>query len=399
MSLNLVALSTQIRTHCQALVTEADERHQRHTLVRARLIQEHTHTEAWGVVAASSSSTCRWLLAYPVESLHLVHDVSFSPLEYSVLATDGSHVDADRHSAALYALINVGNVFIRYGRQPSARLSSKPTLITPHTSATQEADTLEDLASTVRIRRDFAEIQALADLAEQTNDDCEPCLALVDGSLLRWSLQDATIDDVPAIELYLAALERLRICNVLLAAYISRPYAPEIVGLTRLMHCPDVALAEGRGPICKQCSDRAARRIPSCFACNGLTDAALLADRLREGQRSSLFCSLSSINLQAYEHHLVHFFYMRVGAEVARIEVPNWVASNPQYLAAVHALIYDQCGRGEKYPVALARAHEQAVIRGRDRTTFEAMISGELQRAGLTARVSNKLASKGRQAL
>jgi hypothetical protein len=53
---------------------------------------------------------------------------------------------------------------------------------------------------------------------------------------------------------------------------------------------------------------------------------------------------------------------MRVGRGIARVEIPRWVAENPGMVALVHTLIYDQCMKGQGYPVALARAHEQALM-------------------------------------
>ena len=35
-----------------------------------------------------------------------------------------------------------------------------------------------------------------------------------------------------------------------------------------------------------------------------------------------------------------------------------------------HTLIYDQCMKGQGYPVALSRAHEQAIVRAADRRAF-----------------------------
>ncbi len=40
------------------------------------------------------------------------------PSEYTVLATDGSSIDVDRHKAARCCLINIGTVVIHYGSQP-----------------------------------------------------------------------------------------------------------------------------------------------------------------------------------------------------------------------------------------------------------------------------------------
>jgi hypothetical protein len=183
------------------------------------------------------------------------------------------------------------------------------------------------------------------------------------------------------------------------ASYISRPRAPEVAGTIRLMLCPDVEVAKGRGAKCSECSDAAAGRTPSCYVCQGLTDAEILADMLGEGQRGPLFISMSRINVESYGPHLIHFFYTRVGREVARVEIPRWVAENRAAVDLIHTLIYDQCIKGQGYPVALARAHEQAIVRAADRRAFLSIVEGSLLRAELPASDSRKRESKERQAL
>jgi hypothetical protein len=133
--------------------------------------------------------------------------------------------------------------------------------------------------------------------------------------------------------------------------------------------------------------------------CQGMTDADILGDTLAEGQRGPLFVSLSRVNVEAYGPHLIHFFYMRVGREIARVEVPRWVAEERTLLDRVHAVIYDQCARGQGYPVALARAHEQAIVRAADRRAFLSLVEGSLMRAELPTATSLKRESKERQAL
>jgi hypothetical protein len=178
------------------------------------------------------------------------------------------------------------------------------------------------------------------------------------------------------------------------ASYISRPRSPEVVGTIRLMFCPDVDVAAGRGAKCAECSDVAAGREPSCSVCQGLVDADVLADRLAEGQRGPLFISMSRINVESYGEHLIHFFHMRAGRELARVELPRWVAQDPEQVDLIHSLVYDQVVRGDGYPVALARAHEQAVVRSADRRTFQRMLEGSLYRAEAGASASAKKDSK-----
>ena len=246
----------------------------------------------------------------------------------------------------------------------------------------------------------MAEVLALADLDSRFLTRDIPAVALQDGTLVRWTLAGAEkFVQQYFLQPYLAYLETMRLQGIPVASYISRPRAPEVAGAIRLMFCPDVDMASGRGANCDQCSDQQAGRAISCGICQGLTDADILADMLAEGQRGPLFVSMSRINIETYGPHLIHFFYMRVGREIARVEIPRWVAEDASMLSHVHSLIYDQCMRGQGYPVALARAHEQAIVRAADRRAFLGIVESSLVRAGLAATDSRKREMKERQAL
>ena len=120
---------------------------------------------------------------------------------------------------------------------------------------------------------------------------------------------------------------------------------------------------------------------------------------LADGQRGPLFVSMSRINIEAYGPHLIHFFYVRVGRELARIEIPQWVARDPALVDRVHAVAVDQAARGRGYPVALARAHEQAVVRSTDRRAFLDIVESSLRRSGLEPQESQKRSSKDHTAV
>jgi len=56
------------------------------------------------------------------------------------------------------------------------------------------------------------------------------------------------------------------------------------------------------------------------------------------------------------------------------VEVPSWVAESKELLDLAHALVFDQVRRGGGYPVALAEAHEQAVVSAQDREAFWSLV-------------------------
>jgi hypothetical protein len=89
--------------------------------------------------------------------------------------------------------------------------------------------------------------------------------------------------------------------------------------------------------------------------------------------------------LDLYDDRLrVYFCYLHVGPEVARVDVPEWVAQDRDTFEMALSLVLGQVHKGYGYPVALAEAHNQAVVRGGDRARFFALLEREMIKAGLT---------------
>jgi hypothetical protein len=74
--------------------------------------------------------------------------------------------------------------------------------------------------------------------------------------------------------------------------------------------------------------------------------------------------------------------------------MPIWVATNPTLLDLVHAIAYDQAQKGMGYPVALAEAHQHAVVRGAERDLFYNMVENVLRRRGVRTSLSPKQSRK-----
>ena len=126
----------------------------------------------------------------------------------------------------------------------------------------------------------------------------------------------------------------------------------------------------------------------------GVQDRELFSDLLGQGERSALFISQSSVVRKRYGEHLVYFFYLRVDDEIARVEIPEWVAADESLLKLTHSLVVDQCRRGQGYPVALSEAHEQAVVTGADRENFWQMVENSLADEKIQTFTSAKARSK-----
>ncbi|NES45810.1 DNA double-strand break repair nuclease NurA, partial [Moorena sp. SIO2C4] len=108
----------------------------------------------------------------------------------------------------------------------------------------------------------------------------------------------------------------------------------------------------------------------------------LWASFLQPGQRSPLFKSSARI-LDLYDHHRIYFCYVHVGTEIARIEMPEWVAQNSALLNQALSLMLGQVYKGYGYPIAVSEAHNQAVIKAGDRNRFFALLEQQMIRAGV----------------
>ena len=329
------------------------------------------------------------------------HPSPAPPPDYAALAVDGSHIDVDRHLAARCYLINLGTVQIRYGVRPMAELGSQPRLFTqdedmylrdPGSGRTQALE-----GGLLGVLRSVEELRALAALTEQSPANT-PTLALIDGSLILWALagqtyqefvRKALIDDM-----FLPAMDRLRELArdrpLALAAYVSLPRSADVVNALRL----DDRLCPYEAANCDMhCGSLSSGRRP-CDAVAGVMDRDVFGALLDDGERSDVNLTTSSIAERSYGDHAVHFFYLNAGEEIARVEIPEWVADSPELLSLVHAGIVDQCRKGHGYPVAISEAHEQAVVTAGDREEFRVMVETALGARRLPVYTSLKDRSK-----
>ena len=321
--------------------------------------------------------------------------------DFCVASVDGSHIDVDRHLPVRCYLINLGGCALTYGTGPDARLYSRPRVYStdeelyitgPSSGATEEVP-LE--GALVGFRRAVQEVEELASLVAEMPSDL-PVLALIDGSLVLWGLSgrgyQAFVREEFILRGLVPALDRLRALAssrpVALAAYVSLPRSTEVVHTLRLLLCQ-----KDTESCCSTCSMYRSRQEP-CDTANGFLDRELFAVLLEKGERSCLFETSSSISRDFYGPHRVYFYYLHVGEEIARVEVPQWVAQDQELLALSHSLVLDQCRRGGGYPAAIVEAHEQAVLTGSDRESFRSMIEDALGRRRLPVYTSEKNRSK-----
>ena len=330
-----------------------------------------------------------------------------APHDWTALSVDGSHIDVDRHLPLRCHLINLGGCVITYGHDFGCRLFSEPTLAVEEIDlylrspdgARGETLIAGPLLGALRTVR---EVERLADAVESLPDD-RPVLALLDGTLAFWDLQRSQypryVADMLIGERLQPALARLRAAStdrrpVAVAAYTSRPRTTEVAGALRLVLCD-----QGDADCNRLCTARHSD-LPSCDGAAGFDDRELFELVLEPGHRSPLYRSSHlaarfALGL-ATGQEWSHFYYLNGGSEIARVEVPDWLAEDPELLALSHAMLVKQCELGLGYPVAISEAHEQAVITGHDREEFRRLTLMLLEQRGLSTTESAKAFSKRR---
>ena len=395
MPLDLNKVFPQVGGMIRRLKIEGVERQERLKFALGTLREQAGNAEKLAGKINASKTT--WLVSGLVDGLDRVYSPAAAPDEFSVLATDGSHIAVDRHRSPRCYLINIGTVALHYGRDPGAELDSVPSLYSGEEEMFIAPDGAKGREQPVEgtllgIKRGIDEcchlVRLAADLPER-----RPCLALVDGSLILWQLENFPEFVIEALLnkgflSYLTEIESLnkRGGRLALASYISFPRSTEVVNALRVALCPHEILDTDYH--CPECEAKA------CEAVAGICDRELFIDILKPGERSAIFTSGSSIVKKRYGGHGIYFFYVRVEDEIARVEIPQWAALNEDLLNLTHSLTLDQCHRGHGYPVALSESHEQAVVTGADRENFWQMIEASLVDEHLPCLSSAKSRSK-----
>ena len=199
----------------------------------------------------------------------------------------------------------------------------------------------------------------------------KPSLFLFDGSLIFWHLESKETEVKNRfLASYLDALQKLYEKRILMAGYISLTKSKELVNLIR------TALTELAGDLGLEQLVQDA----NMASVDRISDAQVVRFFLKPFSRTILFKNHSTITKQYPPYLHPHFFYLHVGNEIARVEIPAWIAQSVERVNIISRIIIDQCVKGNGYPVALAEAHEQAVVKGQDRDFFYHLV----RKVGLT---------------
>lgn len=336
-----------------------------------------------------------WLVPDGMQaSLQDIGPLPEPPAGYAALAADASSIWPDRHSPALYLVLQVSRVALPYGLGVRGGISSHTSFFAGEelTVPREISPRQRPLAGTLlEAKRAALELRALAELACAHNDS-RPLLALFDGSLILWGLIGEAEEGIRRwlLDEFLQGLEALRNKSVPVVGYVSFPSGREVLNALRVDICP------WPSPDCDRCFRSLKDMAAPCDAFSGILDRWLFEQVLEEGERSALFRSSHAI-LEYYGAHHIWFTYLNTGQEIARLEMPEWVALETEKRDLVQALVYDQCQRGQGYPPALQEAHEAAAISPADRKAVERLMEEALARQGILYQRSQKDTSKRRR--
>ena len=376
--------------------------------------------------------------AVPIEPIETRVMIEAAPYAHTVLATDGSQIAPSHHEIAYCYLINTGRIILHYGQGKQPLLDSLPEVFyrpedlfvsrqwgirteewMSYRRTVTETEVLAELAQWVTqaltngnngntlelaipkpVAEPIAELitepvatkkrstrtkrtEQLSLLESQRTHANPvitpskiPTIAMVDGSLIYWFLEQLPGEARDRIlQPILTAWRQLQSIGVPMVGYISASRSGESLNFFRFLTCPYTS------PDCQTHCSSLPDKAP-CQVLEPLRDAAVWARLLTPGQRSPLWRSSAKIQ-DYYEEQCIYFCYLHVGTEVARVEVPEWVAQDATMMTRAMSLVIAQVQKGYGYPVALAEAHNQAVVRGGDRSRFFGLLEQQMIRAGL----------------
>lgn len=373
--LDLTKLSKAMQGISQHMTMEAAASRQRLDLAQQLLAKAQAQQAELVQRQQQWRDRMLFVAATPVEPLNTCIDLPIAPSVHTVIATDGSQIAPNHHEIAYCYLLNIGRVVLHYGQNRQPLLDSLPEVFYRPEDLYISRQWGIRTEEWMGFRRTASEATILAELSGAVRTSV-PTLAMVDGSLIYWFLEqlpaEARDQILPPI---LDAWSLLCDSGIPLVGYLSASRSGESLNFLRLQACPHP------DPDCVTYCPNQLEKTP-CQVFEPLKDTALWTVQLQPGQRSALFRSSARI-LDMYGSHTIYFCYIHVGTEIARIDLPAWVAENPALLDQSLGLMLAQVQKGYGYPVALAEAHNQAVVRGGDRTRFFALLEQQMIKAGL----------------
>jgi hypothetical protein len=309
--------------------------------------------------------------ALPVnESLASHIPTPASVKEATLIAADGSQINPDRHASVQFCLVNVGAISMCLNSHQSPLIYTESELLYGDELDTTTGTMTEGM---IALRRDLEERAKLEELSRELEG---PVVTFTDGPIELWGARDGENAGVyrESLEKYRSVLSRLQENGIITAGYVDKPAANLVLRLLELI----LAQREEQ------------KNFRDYHPLRGVTDRWLYGEKsaplLSPGERSAVFAIQSKTGKDYQGVLSPHFFYLNVGSVghpwPVRVEIPKWVADDPEKMDLLQAALVEQCRMmGSKpYPYLLHRAHEVAVVKREEKFQVEQMLMQELRR-------------------
>ncbi len=316
-----------------------------------------------------------WRGAEPLEDvLDKRHRPEVTVEQASLIGVDGSQIYPDTHGPALYYLINIGSMIMRQGSGEAPITNTSPELFYDDGNLYDQDFNLVGTEE-ISLRREMAEMRALADLSvaerkAQGGDLDHLVVAMKDGPLMLWVGERESSESAKTLQTYIDHLDAIKHTNAVPVGLTDRPRSANVM---RLLWVAGLSLEN---------IDRETVRNSKYLA---LTDRNLFSRLLGPNQRSAIFKNTARANREqfAQREQRVCFFYLNVAqlsgadaAQIVRVDIPEWAASQPDLVDQVQMAIYADCA-GTRFPYVLVRADELARVSYQEKRNFDSMISVE----------------------
>jgi hypothetical protein len=296
--------------------------------------------------------------------------------DYTAIAADGSEVPINEDFFFPYYIINIGFIALKYGKDHFFFADSNAKIYFEENELYEKVGDKSFLVrgELLSSKMLLEESKKLEELLKDFYTVEVPVLALFDGTLIQWEIKETSEtyknNFVKNFQRMILIAEQLK---EPLAGYISGTHSRDVMEMIRIF-------LEMKG----EDFDKKLLSI--------IKDADIFKIILRKGERSAVFRSNAPI-LNLYKAP-IYFFFLNVGSEVVRIEIPEFIAFDNDLLEITCALILSQSKKGGGYPVALKEAHEQAVIKSSERVFIEELFIDFLRKKDIIFNQNYKFLSK-----
>ena len=296
--------------------------------------------------------------------------------DYTAIAADGSEVPINEDFFFPYYIINIGFIALKYGKDHFFFADSNAKIYFEENELYEKVGNKSFLVrgELLSSKMLLEESKKLEELLKDFYTVEVPVLALFDGTLIQWEIKETseTYKNNFVKNFQRMILKALQL-KAPLAGYISGTRSRDVMEMIRIF-------LEMKG----EDFDKQLLSI--------IKDADIFKIILRKRERSAIFRSNAPI-LNLYKAP-IYFFFLNVGSEVVRIEIPEFIAFDNDLLEITCALILSQSKKGGGYPVALKEAHEQAVIKSSERVFIEELFIDFLRKKGIIFNQNYKFLSK-----